>query len=651
MHRIYGVDARGQIFLISSKLPISLPDSNRANERRTSIIQTMLPSRPRRSSESHTRPSLHESEDDSFRLPSDEYARLQIRQKIESLYDSPRLPASTPSNPSSTRRSWDLTDEQRVQASEVRFVTRKKLVPSFEFRVDSRVGFGGCSPRPSVYNRTGQDLIPQRYMDEYNEMFDSASNSTSHLGKSSYEVHREHVLSAADGGTAPELMQHLSEYETKYGSESRILPKYRVDGSGRPARMMTEAFKPVKSSFEWSDSDCEEGQKRAGSNGKRKSLLGRRRESRDSEKSSRSRRVYERDKALNMVSNNSWEAPCLPNLKKPRYYATALIEEEKTDLKEGITSHEWTTADMLNFEESRKALALDPRKEVQVFPPGSPEHEAAKEKLAQLAKLEQEEEMNKKSSTTKQRRQSKNPRSSRSPVSPLSSPSPGPAEFLDVPCPNIQPRSASSPIPTLLLDEPRPRRPWSGISYQPSNFRARSNPNLLSLQESAGEIHEPLPSRPNNGGDYFSHAQNRDLGQVFLSEPSSPGLPTSTPRPPLRRVTSGDGNLSRSNARRASQQIRTSSRIRSPLANEVTFRVNPDISFDNFVVRHPSGKGEVYYRGSEGAAIEEKAPVEPTGEGLMKRSSKRLSKMVSMPSLKGRKSRNSREGSPPGPGS
>ncbi|KAF2190590.1 hypothetical protein K469DRAFT_721492 [Zopfia rhizophila CBS 207.26] len=92
----------------------------------------------------------------------------------------------------------------------------------------------------------------------------------------------------------------------------------------------------------------------------------------------------------------------------------------------------------------------------------------------------------------------------------------------------------------------------------------------------------------------------------------------------------------RMQTREPSQHSRTSSHARSPLTNEISFQPRPDITFDNFMVRHVSGTGEAY--SGAGNAIKEDDKMgmysKDEKEEMPKQGKKRLSRMLSLTSLK-----------------
>ncbi|KAF2470685.1 uncharacterized protein BDR25DRAFT_314382 [Lindgomyces ingoldianus] len=86
-------------------------------------------------------------------------------------------------------------------------------------------------------------IFLKSYLYEEKAFLNMSSDSLSHLGQGSHEVHRRHALSTADGGDVYEMMQ------------------YRESVKRMPARIVTDAGMPVRSSFYWSSSgDEEEGE-------------------------------------------------------------------------------------------------------------------------------------------------------------------------------------------------------------------------------------------------------------------------------------------------------------------------------------------------------------------------------------------------------
>ncbi|KAF2470684.1 uncharacterized protein BDR25DRAFT_314381 [Lindgomyces ingoldianus] len=336
----------------------------------------------------------------------------------------------------------------------------------------------------------------------------------------------------------------------------------------------------------------------------------------------------------------SWQARTKPKPKKPRYYATALTEDDKFDLAGGVNTREWAAEDMIKFEESRKDLEPDPHKEMEGFPPGCPEHEAAKFKLQRLAVLEEEYTRKTQASNSGNYLPPKDARASTSPASPDSQ---NPLRE------SLQPMGLptySVPISSLSMNEPVNHCSSRGTDVQQiTHLRASSSPISPVSPLSLGEPREPLHFRTGSAGDYFSQPGNRVSAQLFPGYLASQQFSPSHESPrEIRRAVSGDGNLSRSNARYTSQHNRIPSRIRSPLANEVTFRVNPHVTFDSFVVQHASGKGEAY-RGAVNAAMKEEVETNTkAGGGVTTQSSKCVSKIASIPTLKVKKIRNAEVG-------
>ncbi|USP80989.1 uncharacterized protein yc1106_08263 [Curvularia clavata] len=129
--------------------------------------------------------------------------------------------------------------------------------------------------------------------------------------------------------------------------------------------------------------------------------------------------------------------------------------------------------------------------------------------------------------------------------------------------------------------------PRSSRSSPSSPMKSHSNSSPLftcdgeSLQCSSLHLH----TRAVSGGDYFSHRRR------------------------ISPLASSSGPSSES-----------STRVRSPLAQEVQFRLNPETTFDSFLVPHKSGKCDIL----------------PGVANVKKPKSRKLSKMPSMPLLRKR---------------
>ncbi|EDU48230.1 predicted protein [Pyrenophora tritici-repentis Pt-1C-BFP] len=128
--------------------------------------------------------------------------------------------------------------------------------------------------------------------------------------------------------------------------------------------------------------------------------------------------------------------------------------------------------------------------------------------------------------------------------------------------------------PSLSLSPRRPSLPLS-----------QSYPNLtIATTTSTTSSHHV---RATSTGDYFSHHQQ----------------PRST-RPARRSAHRASRNISPL-ASVSGTSSDSSTRVRSPLAQEVRFRRNPEVTFDAFLVPHKSGKGEAFVDAVNARGVEE----------------------------------------------
>jgi hypothetical protein len=176
------------------------------------------------------------------------------------------------------------------------------------------------------------------------------------------------------------------------------------------------------------------------------------------------------------------------------------------------------------------------------------------------------------------------------------------------------------PLINVVTDNGKEEEP----TYTGRQYNSQSAYDLRSLNASASQLPLSPPSPPSpvldslrahqsshtraaSSGDYFSHQP----GRRTAPHARRPSPLTSSPRPP--------------------SDASASSRVRSPLSQELQFRHNPEVTFDSFLAPHKAGKGETH-RESENAQ-EHKGT--PDGSPKPTRLS-RLSKMPSMPLLRKR---------------
>ncbi|KAK1907196.1 hypothetical protein P3342_005520 [Pyrenophora teres f. teres] len=145
-----------------------------------------------------------------------------------------------------------------------------------------------------------------------------------------------------------------------------------------------------------------------------------------------------------------------------------------------------------------------------------------------------------------------------------------------------------------LLPSPTPRRPSLPPSLSTPNFAV----------DNASHERRQLHARATSSGDYFSQRPARRSGAYRASRIS-----------PLASVSGTSSD--------------SSSRVRSPLAQEVQYRLNPEVTFDSFLAPHMSGKGEAFHDADNAKTT--KAPhMSPKDSTEAKEKMRRLSKMPSM---------------------
>jgi hypothetical protein len=154
--------------------------------------------------------------------------------------------------------------------------------------------------------------------------------------------------------------------------------------------------------------------------------------------------------------------------------------------------------------------------------------------------------------------------------------------------------------------------------YSQSTYDLRSSEtsHTPSFQEDA----EPHPhrhphARAASNGDYFSQSSGRRTS-AYNTRRISPLASTSGPA-----------------------SSNSSTRIGSPLSQEVRFRANPETTFDSFLAPHKSGKGEVFHDSENAMKVKTpKASHSPSPSPNLMAKARRLTKMPSMPLLRRRSS-------------
>lgn len=154
---------------------------------------------------------------------------------------------------------------------------------------------------------------------------------------------------------------------------------------------------------------------------------------------------------------------------------------------------------------------------------------------------------------------------------------------------------ASQSTGGLLSSPPRPSLPPS-----------QSTPNLV--VDKGPRDHGQLHARATSSGDYFSQRPARTTGVYRASRIS-----------PLASVSGTSSD--------------SSTRLRSPLAQEVQYRHNPDITFDSFLTPHDSDKGDAFRdvaNAKKNTIPKMSLEVGPEVDPKAKEKTRRLSKMPSM---------------------
>jgi hypothetical protein len=176
------------------------------------------------------------------------------------------------------------------------------------------------------------------------------------------------------------------------------------------------------------------------------------------------------------------------------------------------------------------------------------------------------------------------------------------------------------PLINVITDNGKEEEP----TYTGRQYGSQSAYDLRSLNASASQLPLSPPSPPSpvldplrthqsshtravSSGDYFSHQPGRRTAH----HTRRPSPLASSPKP--------------------HSDASTSSRVRSPLSQELQFRHNPEVTFDSFLAPHKAGKGETH-RESENAQKSKGSPDDSPKPTRLSR----LSKMPSMPLLRKR---------------
>ncbi|RAR04336.1 hypothetical protein DDE82_004540 [Stemphylium lycopersici] len=296
---------------------------------------------------------------------------------------------------------------------------------------------------------------------------------------------------------------------------------------------------------------------------------------------------YQQDQqALNSTKPHKSSGRFMPgfsfdDIPKPaRYYAAVLSEEDTHALTRGEKNHnlkEWSSKDLIAHHESRKNLV--PRMMPRV------------EKTKVLAGIEHDKQQSQRAVakvTDKVRQLFGLPRikitadegKEEGPSFkqlPQASKSACDLRSIDVSVPQPSPSPTSPPTPKFSVDD-------APIEHRYSHIRASSS------------------------GDYFSQRPSRRTGAYHNRPPTSP---LASPGP----------------------SSENSVRIRSPLAQEVQFRHNPELTFDTFLVPHKSGKGETHHDAVN--AKKPKAPKRsPVASPQVTPKTKKLGRNPSLPLLR-----------------
>lgn len=151
----------------------------------------------------------------------------------------------------------------------------------------------------------------------------------------------------------------------------------------------------------------------------------------------------------------------------------------------------------------------------------------------------------------------------------------------------------------------------------PTSTHNLLTPSPLYEPEDLTLLPQPRPAHicaASSSSDYFSH------------RPSSYHPQRSTLRSHIRRISP---LASSSSSYSGTLTADSSPRVRSPLAREIQFRHNPDVTFDAFLVPHKSGKGEAFCGAVNAMRVEDIGAGTGKGRGKVR-------KVPSMPVLRQR---------------
>jgi hypothetical protein len=268
-------------------------------------------------------------------------------------------------------------------------------------------------------------------------------------------------------------------------------------------------------------------------------------------------------------------------LKKGRYYAHALSDEDKQALAVGKKNHnqkQWAPIDLFQYHDSRIELVpyCEERAEILKF--------IAEDKRSSM----------------------------QSDDSPLSNGRNAQANVGTQVCPR-------SGMPAIKLTSSQ-----VGNTATHGDEKIHQRPFLSrNATQSMIDLRIPSPQAsvtPSRSSALVEHTQSLDsregnLRRFVRSRPASTG----------DRLTSYQGRQTQAQSRNSSLSTESSSRVRSPLAHE--YKAN--VTFDSFLVPHKSGMGETYHDGENA----EKEPKTPDSSSQLRR----LSKMPSIPMMRKRR--------------
>lgn len=297
--------------------------------------------------------------------------------------------------------------------------------------------------------------------------------------------------------------------------------------------------------------------------------------------------------------------------KKARYYANALSEVDKQALvmgEENGNVKKWTAEDLMAFHESRLDLV--------------PQGIDGQEEIMDQLQMEKEKSENAFPNPKKGSRVSR--------------------FFQRIPAITVTP---SLPAPML-----NPRANQTVQTLPGQHLRSSSAPAPYKAAHPVGSrLSLALPTTPASPADSRASSPAPHLPIRAASTGEYTGGPLTRPPPPVSRSTGAIRRARPSTARPSTSPLSPLS-PRSSLSVEAgTFQPRPDITFDTFLAPHKSGKGEAF-AGTDNAwkdkaerekAKKEKEVVEEAAGTSKPKLGRRLSKMPSLSSLRGRKSHDS----------